>query len=212
MSKIPTIAELTTLLREARDEQQVLYKMGNKNAYLRAFVLHADGLSWAIQLGDEPAPMTSLGLPYPHWVRTTVTMTYSEKDLADRAKELSDLIRRGLQTGSRVFVIQQVMRKDIKDGTLVPRYDINAAKEFGSIEHLLGPSARPFQPETVLGDLHEKLEDFNDSDYLLAIGNPCLIGFATAIAARNNRGRVKLLQWSGKDLRYLKVQATLWEE
>jgi hypothetical protein len=44
---------------------------------------------------------------------------------------------------------------------------------------------------------------------LLLIGNPILIGCAVAIAARANAGRVKLLQWSGTDQRYVTVQVDL---
>jgi N-acetyl-beta-hexosaminidase len=53
------------------------------------------------------------------------------------------------------------------------------------------------------------LRDFSDDDYLLLIGNPVFIGWATAIAAAYNEGRVNLLMWSGKEKGYREVKAIL---
>lgn len=105
-----------------------------------------------------------------------------------------------------VFVIQQQMRFDQNRKELVPRFpSINKAERWGSLSYLLSPSAHPFNPELVLGDLHEKLSKFTDEDHLLLIGNPGLIGMATAIAANYNSGRVKFLQWSGRHGDYTEI-------
>ena len=65
-------------------------------------------------------------------------------------------------------------------------------------------------PELVLGDMHQKLSGFGDTDFLLLIGNPVLIGMATAIAAHYNRGRVKFLQWSGKHNKYSMISTQVY--
>lgn len=110
-----------------------------------------------------------------------------------------------------VFVIQQQMRLDSVTGNLVPRFtSIDKALRFGKIEFLLSPSASPFAPALVLGDLHEKLRNFNDKDCLLLIGNPVLIGMATAIAGHYNQGRVRFLQWSGRHSEYTEVVAKIY--
>lgn len=109
-----------------------------------------------------------------------------------------------------VYVVQQQMRFDQTKGQLVARFPlISKAERFGPLEYLLSPSAHPFNPELVLGDLHEKLSGFSDDDYLLLIGNPGLIGMATAIACHYNDGRVKMLQWSGRHSEYTEIAAKI---
>jgi hypothetical protein len=108
---------------------------------------------------------------------------------------------------SRVFVVQQTMSKDRRTGLLSPRFDMTPAEEFGDIVCLLTPNAKPFNPVPVIEELREKLIDFSDDDYLLCAGSPILIGWATAIAAYNNEGRVAMLQWSGINKSYAPVEA-----
>lgn len=95
---------------------------------------------------------------------------------------------------------------------LEAKFDLSPAKEFGELVFLLGNGATPFSSEAPIAELSSKLADYSDDDYLLLIGNPCLIGFTVAIAADANNGRVRLLQWSGKEQRYLKVEANLFPD
>lgn len=110
-----------------------------------------------------------------------------------------------------VFVIQQQMKFDQLEKQLVPRFPgVNKAERWGELVFLLSPSAHPFNPEIVLGDLHEKLSGFSDEDYLLLIGNPGLIGMTTAIAAYYNEGSVKFLQWSGRHNEYTEIVVKIY--
>lgn len=110
-----------------------------------------------------------------------------------------------------VYVVQQQMRFDAVKRELVPRFpSIHKAEAWGEIVYLLSPSAHPFDPPLVLGDLHSKLQDFGDNDHLLLIGNPGLIGMATAIAAHYNDGAVKFLQWSGRHSEYTEICAEIF--
>ena len=110
-----------------------------------------------------------------------------------------------------VFIIQKQMRFDNVTGELVPRFlSIDKAKKFGNFEYLLSPSAHPFRPQNVVGDLHEKLKNYSDKDLLLLIGNPALIGMAVAVASHHNNGKIRLLQWSGKDGEYVEIQARIF--
>ena len=110
-----------------------------------------------------------------------------------------------------VFAVQQQMRFDQVRKELVPRFtSINKAERWGQIVYLLSPSAHPFNPDLVLGDMHEKLSDFSDDDHLLLIGNPGLIGMATTIAAWYNNGSVKLLQWSGRHNEYTEIVVKIY--
>lgn len=110
-----------------------------------------------------------------------------------------------------VFVVQHQHRWDAALGRLVPKFDLAPAEQWGQLLYLLGPTASPFNPGVILPELHQKLQTFTDDDSLLCIGNPCLIGFATAVAAYWNQGRVQMLQWSGKDQSYVRVVADLAE-
>lgn len=110
-----------------------------------------------------------------------------------------------------VYAVQQQMRFDQEKRELVPRFaSIYKAEAWGPIEFILAPSANPFNPELVLGDIHEKLSGFSDDDYLLLIGNPVLIGKVVAIAAHYNEGRVKFLQWSGRHNEYTEIVAKIF--
>lgn len=110
-----------------------------------------------------------------------------------------------------VFVVQKQMRFDEGTGELVPRFrTLEKAERFGTLEYLLSPSAHPFNPEHIIGDLHDKLKSFSDSDYLLLIGNPALIGMATAVAGHYNEGRLRLLQWSGRQGDYAEISVRMF--
>lgn len=106
----------------------------------------------------------------------------------------------------RVFVVQNQHRWDREREQFVPKFDLTPAEEFGQLTYLLSPTAAPFNPAPVVEELHTKLEAFDDDDLLLLVGNPVLIGLSVAVAADMNDGRVRLLQWSGKDQRYLEIK------
>lgn len=108
---------------------------------------------------------------------------------------------------SRVFVVQNQHRWNRDKQRFEPKFDLTPAQEFGELVYLLSPTAAPFRPEPIIEELKEKLADFRPGDHLLLVGNPVLIGFAVAIAADANGGDVSLLQWSGKDQRYITVEA-----
>lgn len=108
---------------------------------------------------------------------------------------------------ARVFVIQNQHYWNAGKQQFLPKFDFSAAAEFGDIEFLLSPTAAPFRPDSVIEELHNKLSTIKPDDYLLLIGNPVLIGLSVAVAADYLEGRVQMLQWSGKDGRYLPIVA-----
>lgn len=108
---------------------------------------------------------------------------------------------------SRVFVVQDQMvyNKQLKKS--VPRFDLSPAEPFGEIIPILTYNANPFNPEVIIKEIKRKLSDFGPDDYLLLTGNPALIGFSVSIAAQANEGKVRLLQWSGDERRYITISA-----
>lgn len=107
----------------------------------------------------------------------------------------------------RVFVLQRQMRKNRDTGELEPRFTHEAAREFGELRYVLSPSIKPFNAEEALDELDAALAGFTAEDYLLLVGNPCLIGWATAVAAAKTGGPVRMLQWSRG--RYIPVESNL---
>lgn len=109
----------------------------------------------------------------------------------------------------KVYVVQNHLRYDPEQGELVPRYNISPAERFGKLTFILSPRANAQRPEEVVAKMDLILAGFTDDDYLLPIGNPALIGWAMAIAAAHNGGRVQLLVWSGKERAYTPVKSSL---
>lgn len=109
---------------------------------------------------------------------------------------------------SRVFIIQRHYRRDRVSGERIP-FDVTPAEEFGELVYLLEDDANPHNPGPVIRRLMEALGDYSDDDFLLLIGNPCLIGWATALAAGYNDGRIRLLQYDRHNRRYIPVQSDL---
>ena len=115
--------------------------------------------------------------------------------------------------GPLVFVVQNQHRYDAVKRTFVPKFDLDPARVFGDLIELLSPTASPFNFETVKEELIHKLSHYRDGDCLLCVGNPVLMMAAGAIAASFNEGRVRALQWSGKDQRYIPVDLSgLYED
>lgn len=108
---------------------------------------------------------------------------------------------------SKVYIVQDTKWVDPKDGTLKPKFDFSPAAEHGEPTFLLGSNASPFNLQSVLPELHERLKTFSDDDFLLLVGNPVLLGLAVAIAADYNDGNVNMLQWSGAKHCYIPVKA-----
>jgi hypothetical protein len=112
---------------------------------------------------------------------------------------------------SKVYVIQNTHKLNRDTSVLEPKYDFSSAARFGELVYLLTPNAKPHDP-SVIKELKEKLQTFSNDDHLLLVGNPALIGFACAVAADWNEGRLSVLQWDGKKREYVAVRADLYCE
>lgn len=105
----------------------------------------------------------------------------------------------------KVFIVQKQQRWDDTKNELVPKFDIEPAKKFGEIIYLLSPTAGPWNSGSIIAELKQKLSEYTPNDFLLLIGNPCIIGWTVALASQRTGGKIKLLQWSGKDRTYLAI-------
>jgi len=112
---------------------------------------------------------------------------------------------------STVYVVQDSRRYDRETGEYVAVHDLSPAEVYGPLKFLLTPTAAPWKPESIIADLWDGLEGFGDDDYLLMVGNPVLCGLATAVACDVNRGRIRFLQWNGRQRGYTPVEAQVFD-
>lgn len=110
---------------------------------------------------------------------------------------------------SRVFIIQNIEKRNRSTGRFEPMYDFTDAASFGEPCYLLDPDRNASRTAGVVADLMEGLQDINEEDYLVLVGNPALIGMATAIAAAYTEGKLKLLQWDKKFKKYMPIPVDL---
>lgn len=108
-----------------------------------------------------------------------------------------------VQMDARVYVVQH----QTKDGAA--KFDLRPAEQFGRLVFCLDADAKPFNHHRVIRQLHERLRDIRKHDYLLLLGNPCLIGWATTIAAHYSGGILNLLQWERRDQAYEVIRADI---
>lgn len=109
---------------------------------------------------------------------------------------------------NKVYVVQNQFVVS-PTGALEPRFDLTSAAAFGELVTLLPPTASAFDTESALKLLRKGLAKFTGDDYLLLIGNPALLGLATAVAARNNNGKVRILQWQHRERKYFAVECKI---
>ena len=103
-----------------------------------------------------------------------------------------------------VYVVQEPQNFDRLTGKHTSKFDMSSASEFGPVEVLINWTAKPWDG-TVVKELRHKLSRFGPGDWLILAGNPCLMGAAAAIVADYCDGQLRLLQYNGREGRYLPV-------
>ena len=91
-----------------------------------------------------------------------------------------------------------------------PRVDILPATQWGDLTSLASPFDQILtNPGRLVAQIKRKLKRFDDDDWLLAMGDPAIIGIAFAIAAGANAGRVNMLKWDRLEKVYYPVRIHL---
>lgn len=113
---------------------------------------------------------------------------------------------------ARAFIVQEPVKFEPTSNAWVRSVDVRPAREWGELEFLLpGNHLLPQDPSAAIEALRAKLADFSDDDYLVLVGDLALVGYAVALAADANEGRVATLKWDRTQRRYLASRATLWD-
>lgn len=113
---------------------------------------------------------------------------------------------------SRVFVVNEPTEPDPDTGLRRRKLDLTPATAFGDLVFLTPPGNPPLDPEAILPNMREKLRDFCEDDYLLLVGHPTLIAWASILAARANGGRIQTLIWRGRSSSYYGLSAAVTGE
>lgn len=101
---------------------------------------------------------------------------------------------------SRVFCVTEPIT--YKDGAPVPLFDISPAREFGEVTILTEHNQSMSASVPMVRMLREKMKDFDDSDYILPVGDPVIIATVAAIAADMNAGYFQMLKWNKRMRKY----------
>ena len=111
----------------------------------------------------------------------------------------------------RVFIVQEPTNWNPVTQRRESKFDMAAAALYGDLQVLLGSDMMPLDLNLIVADLHQRLSDYGDNDYILPAGNPAAIGMATAIAALYNEGRVQMLVWYGRHQGYVPLAVNLYD-
>lgn len=110
---------------------------------------------------------------------------------------------------SKVYIVQEVLRRSEATGAMVPALDLSDAARYGALEVLLQPGRVALSTAPMLHRLRNALRDFCDEDYLLPTGDTAAIVAASVVAGSMNRGRVKVLSWDRQSRQYIPIQLSL---
>jgi hypothetical protein len=100
---------------------------------------------------------------------------------------------------AKVFVVQETMR-----------HNVLPAQQFGELHFLLPPQVQiGFSPGPMVNKMRRALQNFNDDDYLLLIGDPAAMGIAAALASEYNGGKFRFLKWDKREMKYYPIAVNI---
>lgn len=102
-----------------------------------------------------------------------------------------------------VYVVQERKKFNANTEEYEPVVNLMPAAKFGDLDVLFDGNHHELLTGPTVRVLKNKLRNFSDEDYILPIGNPVLIGIVTAMAAKSNVGKVKVLNWDREGRCYI---------
>jgi hypothetical protein len=109
---------------------------------------------------------------------------------------------------SKVFIPQVRSRFDAATKLWIPTVNLRPAEKFGELVTLLPPNANQLHLAPLVTVMRERMGDVTDEDYILALGDPSLIGAASAIMVRKT-GKLRMLKWDRETQDYLSVEVAV---
>ncbi len=108
----------------------------------------------------------------------------------------------------RVFIPQVVLRLDKGIGRLVPQYDFTPAAQHGQLTPILGEDDDTDYISRMVPKVKKALSDFTHEDFLLAVGDPCLIAVCAGVISRK-MPTFTMLKWQRSIKMYVKTEITI---
>ncbi|QOV06265.1 hypothetical protein CPT_Maja_045 [Burkholderia phage Maja] len=106
---------------------------------------------------------------------------------------------------SKVFIPQLPMRFDHAAGRRVPQFNITPAMHFGQLEMVLDETDDSRMIARLTPKIRERLKEFREHDFMIAMGNPAVIAMCAAIVLRRQK-KLLMLQWDKKTEMYYQVE------
>lgn len=110
---------------------------------------------------------------------------------------------------ARVFIVCEPTQNVA--GERMRKVDLTPAAAYGDPVLLLKYSQSQLDMTGAVETLYDRLDDFNDEDFMVPIGDPVLMCAAAMVAASRNNGRVKLLKWDRLQHSYIPIQLEIKE-
>ena len=110
---------------------------------------------------------------------------------------------------SKVYIVCEPSLR--RGDQLVPAIDLTPAAEWGEIIILLNSPQSFISPEQTIKVLRDKMSDFCDDDFLVPVGDPALMCAVAMVASHINGGRVKMLKWDRRVMRYFPIAVNITE-
>lgn len=110
---------------------------------------------------------------------------------------------------SRVFVPQVPSRFDVSVQLWVPTVNLSPAEQYGEVVIMLPPDAARLHVAPLVTAMRERMEDFTEQDYIVAVGDPSLIAAAAVIATHKAHGKLRILKWDRMRAQYIPVEMEL---
>ncbi len=98
-----------------------------------------------------------------------------------------------------------------------PRHiNILSASDFGYLVFCLpntGPESQAiYSTQPFVRKMKKNLQDFRKQDYLLAVGDPVIIGISTAAVSEVTSGQFNMLKWDKREYRYYPLEVDMYQK
>ena len=110
---------------------------------------------------------------------------------------------------SKVFIPHVPSRFDKVTRSWIPTVEIALASKFGEIVTMLPPDAARAAINPCVTAMREQMAGFTAEDWVVAVGDPSLIGAACVIATSKTRGLLRLLKWDRMLGDYIPIEVKL---
>lgn len=110
---------------------------------------------------------------------------------------------------AKVYVPQQPSRFDTATKLWIPTINVDPARQYGEIVVMLPPNANRLHTAPLIAALRDKMADFCEEDFIVAVGDPSLIAASACIATRKTGGILRMLKWDRISSNYIPVEITI---